>query len=360
MGWEATAAIQRVLIVTLVIQAAAAADVAAADVAAPPCGEFITKGHCDVHPLRCRWSRPNHCCLSKNPPEPPPIPPPPAPPRPLPPKPLNRTALFWLVPYPNLTTVADYTTAWAQFGENQRPGYIMAGSAYALKPNGSLGYADTKAGEGVAGELMERCGFPALKRMGLRTIAMVYVTHTAAIKKMVANPEPFIAQLLAKAQDVGIDGFDVDYEPQQMEGSEGAQFRGAFMAFLARLASELEHRGMTLTIDVGGCPTFNDFSCAAADQITGLAQTNCMHTFGSRSLTEFKMLAQGDKEGLGSKWAPGFEPGNMKTDPGSFRQILDYLKTQGVSTLATWEVHELNLGVPQPQWLFDHVNAFLD
>lgn len=95
----------------------------------------------------------------------------------------------------------------------------MAGSAYALKPNGSLGFADTAAGEGLQGagwptcprchsahslrphcphacpallftrtirrmpgsdcdaicwcspgELMERYGFPALKKMGLRTI----------------------------------------------------------------------------------------------------------------------------------------------------------------------------------------------
>ena len=65
-------------------------------------------------------------------------------------------------------------------------------------------------------------------------------------------------------------------------------------------------------------------------------------------------------EGLGTKWAPGFEPGNMKDNPAAVKQILGYLKGQGVTTLATWEVHELNLGVPQPQWLFDDINAFLD
>lgn len=42
---------------------------------------------------------------------------------------------------------------------------------------------------------------------------MVYVTHDAAIKTMLADPAPFIAELLAKAKAVGIDGFDVDYEP---------------------------------------------------------------------------------------------------------------------------------------------------
>lgn len=40
---------------------------------------------------------------------------------------------------------------------------------------GSLGYADTAAGEGNAGIYMEKYGFPALKSMGLKTIAMVYV-----------------------------------------------------------------------------------------------------------------------------------------------------------------------------------------
>ena len=106
----------------------------------------------------------------------------------------NRSALFWLEPYANLTTVADYRAAWQQFSTNARPGYIMAGSAYALKPNGSLGFADTAAGEGLEGELMERAGFPALQQMGLRTIAMVYVTHEQAIRAMLQNPAPFIAK----------------------------------------------------------------------------------------------------------------------------------------------------------------------
>ena len=332
---------------------------AATGAAAPKCGNFTTKLSCDLHPEHCRWSRPNHNCVPKM------LPPPPSPsPSPSPPSSVgNRTALFWLEPYANLTTEAAYAQAWSQFGENKRPGYIMAGSAYALKLNGSLGYATTSAGEGLSGELMERCGFPALKKMGLRTIAMVYVTHFAAIKAMLADPGPFIAQLIAKAEAVGIDGYDVDYEPQQMDGVEGAadaELREAFMGFLGDLGGKLKSKGLTLTIDVGGCPAFNDFTCAGAKQISGLSQANCMHTFGSRSLSDFQKLAQGDQAGLGRKWAPGFEPGNMKSNPQAFQDILKYLKAQGAASIATWEVHELNIGVPQPQWLFDHVNAFLD
>jgi hypothetical protein len=245
----------------------------------------------------------------------------------------------------------------------------MAGSAYALKPNGTLGYADTAAGEGLEGELMERCGFPALKKMGLKTIAMVYVTHNAAIAKMLADPAPFIAALLAKAKAVGIDGYDVDYEPQMAPSSSdgpaalaaSAELHGSFMAFLGQLGETMRSNGLMLTIDVGGCPAFDSFQCEAARGIQGLAQANCMHTFGSRSLQDFKQLASGDASGLGSRWAPGFEPGNMKANDGhAFQQVTQYLNAQNVSHLATWEVHEMNLGVPQPQWLFDAVNSFLD
>ena len=44
----------------------------------------------------------------------------------------------------------------------------------------------------------------------------------------------------------------------------------------------------------------------------------------------------------------------------AFHEIMAYLSASHVSSIATWEVHELNLGTPQPQWLFDAVNSFLD
>jgi hypothetical protein len=124
---------------------------------------------------------------------------------------------------------------------------------YALKLNGSLGYANTAAGEGLAGEVMERLGFPALKKMGLKTIAMVYVTHDAAIRTMLSNPKPFINQLLAKAQAVGIDGFDIDYEPQALAEDQeaGDLLRAEFMGFLGQLAGVMQQHSLTLTIDVG-------------------------------------------------------------------------------------------------------------
>ena len=101
----------------------AAANQPAAAAAGPiSCEGFHSKLACDLHPLLCRWSRPNKHCRSKSSPPPPPAPPsPPGPPGP----PAARTALFWLEPYANLTTVASYTAAWSQFGANKRPGYSM-------------------------------------------------------------------------------------------------------------------------------------------------------------------------------------------------------------------------------------------
>ena len=52
---------------------------------------------------------------------------------------------------------------------------------YALKLNGSLGYADTAAGEGLEGEIMEKFGFPALKKMGLKTIGACFFMFISVI-----------------------------------------------------------------------------------------------------------------------------------------------------------------------------------
>ena len=43
----------------------------------------------------------------------------------------------------------------------------------------------------------------------------------------------------------------------------------------------------------------------------------------------------------------------------SIYHFKEYAAAHGVKAMATWEVHEVNVG-DQPQWLFDAVNAFLD
>lgn len=130
---------------------------------------------------------------------------------------------------------------------------------------------------------------------------------------------------------------------------------GDFQDFLNKLAVAMQKNKLLLTIDVGGCPEFNAFKCS--DVPDGLDQVNTMSTFGSRSVQDFKMYAGSDATALGEKWAPGFEPAN----PGqsAFGSILKAAAEMGAQRIATWEVHECNVG-PQPQWLFDAVNDFLD
>lgn len=52
----------------------------------------------------------------------------------------SKRALFWLVPYENVTTVEGYLSIWNQFSKYYNPRMIVAGSSYALKHNGTLGY----------------------------------------------------------------------------------------------------------------------------------------------------------------------------------------------------------------------------
>jgi hypothetical protein len=141
--------------------------------------------------------------------------------------------------------------------------------------------------------------------------------------------------------------FDLDYEPQQEDAALGA----SFMAFVAQAAAALAAKGLLLTLDIAGCPTSGGFDCAGAAALRGLAQVNTMDTFGA--VTD----AATDQGALGGKWAPGFEPGS--TGSAAFAAVTAHAAAANVSALATWEVHECNVG-DQPQWLFDAVNAFLD
>ena len=188
----------------------------------------------------------------------------------------QRNVLMWLVPYPNLTSVAEYVSAWSQLPNN--PAYFYAGSAYALKDNASLGYATTPAGEAYDGIGMEFYGFPALHHLGInssRILGMVYVTHSAAIAKMLRDPGTFIDELVAKADEQNLGGFDIDYEPQQVAG-DGA----TFMNFITTLAGRLAAQGRVLTVDISGCPTSFGFDCAglaSPSNIPGLMQVGNGH-----------------------------------------------------------------------------------
>jgi hypothetical protein len=274
-----------------------------------------------------------------------------------------RCATWWLEPYSNLTSVSAYVDAWSGLAAAGRGRcYVAAGSAYALKHNGSLGYADTPAGEGNDGVLMERYGFPALRQLNITAItALVYITHSDGIAAMLAQPQPFIDALLAVAEREQLAGFDLDYEPQ---GAPSRTEAAAFMAFLSSLAAQMAARGLArLTIDIGGCPTFYSFDCAGA--LANVSAANTMDAFNVRGVADMPALVRTDGAQLGARWAPGFEPASV--GEAQFSAIMAWLATpaacaqQGACprSIASWAAREYNTG-PQPAWLWQAVNTFLD
>ena len=294
--------------------------------------------------------------------------------------PQKRRAVQWLVPYGNLSSAAQYEEIWAQLKDNHRPGQnIYAASAYALKENNaSLGYATTPAGEAYYGLQMEQLGMPALRALGLgeALIGMTYVTHSDAIARMLEDPSAFIAQLVAKADEQQLAGFDIDYEPQGVAEAEERNRRAgkpgvSFMTFLARLAAALDAKGKYVTIDISGCPTSFGFNCAGVSNLTalpGLLTVNCEDSFGAGDVNAIKQLQQSDgvAAALGTRWAPGYEPNNIGA--ANFAAELAYLASPAacaaangvcVTAISTWASREWNTGL-QPQWLFDAINAFLD
>ncbi len=274
----------------------------------------------------------------------------------------QRQALLWVEPYANWTTVADYQNAWAQVASYpQSSQYVIAGSAYAAEDNAThpLGYATTSAGEGLLGQAMEQLGFPALVNLNLTFIGMTYITHYAAIARIVADPQTFIAALLAKAEAVpGLKGFDFDYEPQQI--ARAGVSAADFMSFLDLCASALAAKGLMLTIDVGGCEGGGSdaFQCSLVGTIP-MNSINTMDSFGTSTVAGMRQLQRLNQGPLGARWAPGFEPGNLGES--TFTTLFNWLASPAanVSQIATWEVHEYNVG-PQPEWLFAGINAFLD
>ena len=161
-----------------------------------------------------------------------------------------------------------------------------------------------------------------------------------------------------------LQGVDLDYEPQNFRdalqqlratGELAPDALDPTISFFTQAADALAAQGFALTIDVnGGC---GDVDCAAFAAIANLTQLNTEDTFGAGSVSNFLSFLSSDNKPLGGKWAPGFEPGNVGVD--GFASILRYAAASTtVRHLATWAVHEANVG-PQPQGLFDAIEAFL-
>lgn len=324
-----------------------------------------------------------------------------------------RHALFWLGPYSTINTTAGYEKVWHQWADNWRPGYIAAGSAFAVKHNGSIGFADTNAGEGLEGVLMAQYGFPALKKLNLTTLGMVYVTHTDGIAKILAQPAQFVSTLVGLAETYNLDGFDLDYEPQaepyddekdewrvieglrsrrchdqshrlkhgshslslserntdtsssrsagtRSSGGNPAEFTEmtSFMSLVSQLTAALKPSGRIVTIDVSGCPSSVDFHCTGAVK-AGLVHVNTMDSFSAGSPSDLQALEGTDSPPLNATWSPGFEPAGLGQS--GWAAMTSYMASRPHTYrgLSTWGAGQPG-SYDQPQWFFDAVNAFLD
>ena len=243
-------------------------------------------------------------------------------------------------------------------------------SAYALKHDSSLGYADTTHGEGLYGYYMEAYGFPALRKMGVPTLAMTYFTHQDGLKIVLKTPGPFIAALLNVTLTNKLAGVDLDYEPQAMAKAiealraEGHAFEERVdpaIRFFTQAADALATHGLMLTIDInGGCDGSSSSSSSNCDgfgTIGNLTQLNTEDGFGAHSIAAFQALVEHDNGPLNGKWAPGLGPAGLGAP--MFTQILQYAAAStNVTSIASWACHDANVG-PQPQGLFDAIEVFL-
>ena len=98
---------------------------------------------------------------------------------------------------------------------------------------------------------MEAYGFPALRQLGVRAAAMVYLTDPPAIARLFErDPAPFVAQLLAKAAQHGLAGFDIDYEPAMtFDDDVPAAYGAGLVPFLSAVGAALAEAGLLLTVD---------------------------------------------------------------------------------------------------------------
>eukprot|EP00756_Hemistasia_phaeocysticola_P054603 Hpha_TRINITY_DN30518_c0_g1::TRINITY_DN30518_c0_g1_i1::g.193746::m.193746 len=279
----------------------------------------------------------------------------------------QRRALFWLVPYPNVTTTEGYKHIWSDWGTlcatQPKGSCLAAASAYALKHNGSLGYASTSAGEANHGLLMEQKGMPALASLGIPTLGMTYFTHYDGIVAVLTDPDPFVKALVKTTLDNGLAGIDLDYEPQALSRAAAAVGGGSaadtLTAFFKKAADGLAAVGKLLTIDVGDCSETVD--CSSLATIANLTQVNTMDTFRVGDALGFSRYATKDSPVLKEQWAPGFEPGNMPS-LSSWSAVLSAAAARSdpsVRNIATWAIHEYNVG-PQPTAYYGAIRTYLE
>jgi hypothetical protein len=258
-----------------------------------------------------------------------------------------------LSPLANASSSADYAAAWAALGApaTARGGHTAVLPAYTLAADGTLALAP-------GGDSLERFGAPALRSFSppVRAYGSVALESDAAVAALLGNASGFGAALVARARALGYAGWELAYAPAR--GGGGAP---PLPPFLAALGAALSAAGAELVLAAQSCPASGGFSCGDAAALPLLAVTtwDARHAASVCALEALQDRDGDPATGAGAKWSPALSP----ADGGAAQFVSGarFLASAGACSPCVAFVSVLPLAAwPQPAWLWDAVNGFVD
>ncbi|GIQ81250.1 hypothetical protein KIPB_002178 [Kipferlia bialata] len=149
--------------------------------------------------------------------------------------PPDRRVLTWIC-LQRCEDEVDYRDALAQLASSEWSHIIsdVSFEAYDLGANSTLvwnGFTDV---------------YPTLKRMGYTSWPMITCRDPARLRQLFSDPEPFISHALQTARINGYPGYNVDFEPADMQDQDGIDFA----SFLAMFSQALHEAELELQVDV--------------------------------------------------------------------------------------------------------------
>lgn len=163
---------------------------------------------------------------------------------------------------------------------------------------------------------------PALAALGFRTYAMVssfpyppeFITW---LRSLFADPDPFISQCVAAAQEFNLTGFNLDFEP---ETGATPQDAAAYAVFLRDFSAALQKENLSVTVDIASwnalwnLTLLNDTAGATVDRFFYMGTyANNFTTFQSQLAKSTAAIAA-DKLGVGLMNYRGTNISNVLSD----------------------------------------------
>lgn len=132
-----------------------------------------------------------------------------------------------------------------------------------------------------------------LKAAGALTLAMVSSypyppAFLSYMRQVFANPQPFIDACVKAAADVGLSGFNIDWEPPSSDKPTPAD-AAAYAAFLDRLAKALHAHNVLVTVDIA---TWSAIWNMTAIGLTDVDAIFTMNTYTDDNAVWVKELAE--------------------------------------------------------------------